>query len=141
VDDDLRISDSVTLPRAELSWRFSRSGGPGGQSVNTTDSRVELRFDLASTAALPEPLHQRALTRLADRLVDGQIIIVASEQRSQFQNRKAAEERLIALMAAAIAPPPRPRKKTKPSRGAVERRLDSKRRRSQTKRDRRKPDD
>jgi ribosome-associated protein len=141
VDDDLRISDSVTLPRAELSWRFSRSGGPGGQSVNTTDSRVELRFDLASTAALPESLHQRALTRLADRLVDGQIIIVASEQRSQFQNRRAAEERLIALMAAAIAPPPRPRKKTKPSRGAVERRLDGKRRRSQTKRDRRKPDD
>ena len=131
----------MTLPRAELSWRFSRSGGPGGQSVNTTDSRVELRFDLATTTALPEPLRVRAMTRLADRLVDGEIVIVASEQRSQYQNRRAAEERLVALMAAAIAPPPRPRKKTKPSRGAVERRLEGKRRRSQTKRNRRKPDD
>src|SRR3954469_16157581 len=91
VDDDLRVSDSVTLPRAELSWRFSRSSGPGGQSVNTTDSRVELRFDLAATAALPAPLHERALSRLADRLVDGELVIVASEQRSQYQNRRAAE--------------------------------------------------
>lgn len=141
VDDDLRVTDSVTLPRAELSWRFSRSGGPGGQSVNTTDSRVELRFDLATTTALPEPLRERAMARLADRLVDGEIVIVAAEQRSQYQNRRAAEERLVALVAAAIAPPPRPRKKTKPSRGAVERRLEGKRIRSQTKRNRRKPDD
>lgn len=135
------MTDSVTLPRAELAWRFSRSGGPGGQSVNTTDSRVELRFDVAGTTALPEALRDRALARLADRLVDGEIIIVASEQRSQYQNRKAAEERLVALIAAAIAPPPRPRRKTKPSRGSVERRLDGKKRRSQTKRDRRKPED
>ena len=131
----------MTLPRAELSWRFSRSSGPGGQSVNTTDSRVELRFDLTTTTALPEPLRERAMARLADRLVAGEIVIVASEQRSQYQNRRAAEERLVALVAAAIAPPPRPRKKTKPSRGAVERRLEGKRIRSQTKRNRRKPDD
>src|SRR3954465_7857986 len=105
VDDDLRITDDLALPRTELTWRFSRSSGPGGQSVNTTDSRVELRFDLAATAALPAPLHERALSRLAARPVDGELVIVASEQRSQYQNRRAAEERLVALLAAAIAPP------------------------------------
>jgi ribosome-associated protein len=141
VDDDLRITADVSVPRSELTWRFSRSGGPGGQSVNTTDSRVELRFDLAGTTALPEQLRIRALERLAGRLVDGAIVITSAEQRSQLQNRRAAEARLVALLAAAIAPPPRQRKRTKPSRGAIERRLASKRRRSQTKRDRRSPDD
>jgi ribosome-associated protein len=141
VDDDLRVTPDVSVPRSELSWRFSRSSGPGGQSVNTTDSRVELRFDLAGSASLPPHLRSRALERLAGRLVDGTIVITAAEQRSQLQNRRAAEERLVALLAAAIAPPPRQRKRTKPSRGAIERRLESKRRRSQTKRDRRPPDD
>jgi ribosome-associated protein len=141
VDDDLRITADVSVPRSELTWRFSRSGGPGGQSVNTTDSRVELRFDLAGTTTLPEHLRSRALERLAGRLVDGVIVITSAEQRSQLQNRRAAEARLVALLAAAIAPPPRQRKRTKPSRGAIERRLESKRRRSQTKRDRRSPDD
>ena len=141
VDDDLRVTADVSVPRSELSWRFSRSGGPGGQSVNTTDSRVELRFDLAGTAALPDHLRSRALERLAGRLVDGMIVISAAEQRSQLQNRRAAEARLVALLAAAIAPPPRQRKRTKPTRGAIERRLESKRRRSQTKRDRRPPHD
>jgi ribosome-associated protein len=140
VDDDLRITDELAIPRAELTWRFSRSSGPGGQSVNTTDSRVELRFDLAATSALPEPLKHRALDRLAGRLVDGVVAVVAAEHRSQLQNRRAAEDRLAALLASAIAPPPRTRRRTKPSRGAVERRLDAKRRRSQTKRDRRPPD-
>jgi ribosome-associated protein len=141
MDDNLRVTDAVTVPRAELTWRFSRSGGPGGQSVNTTDSRVELRFDLANSTALPEGLRTRALQRLAGRLVDGVLAVVAAEQRSQLQNRRAAEERLAAILAAAIAPPPRQRRRTKPTRGAVERRLESKRRRSQTKRDRRAPDD
>ncbi|MGI5237704.1 alternative ribosome rescue aminoacyl-tRNA hydrolase ArfB [Dactylosporangium sp. CA-139066] len=141
MDDDLRVTDDIALPRAELMWRFSRSGGPGGQSVNTTDSRVELRFDLAGTAALPEPLKDRALQRLAGRLVDGVLSIVAAEQRSQLQNRRAAEERLAATIAAAIAPPPRPRKRTKPSKGAVERRLESKRRTALRKQQRRKPEE
>ncbi len=141
VDDDLRVTASLRSPAASSAWRFSRSGGPGGQSVNTTDSRAELRFDLAGTTCLPEHLRSRALERLAGRLVDGTIVISAAEQRSQLQNRRAAEERLVALLAAAIAPPPRQRKRTKPSRGAIERRLESKRRRSQTKRDRRRPDD
>ena len=141
VDDDLRVTADISVPRSELSWRFSRSGGPGGQSVNTTDSRVELRFDLAGTSALPDHLRSRALERLAGRLVDGMIIISATEQRSQLQNRRTAEARLAALLAAAIAPPPRQRKRTKPTRGAIERRLESKRRRSQTKRDRHPPND
>lgn len=141
VEEDLRVSDDVTVPRSELTWRFSRSGGPGGQSVNTTDSRVELRFDLAATAALPEPLRERALERLAGRLVDGVLTIVASEHRSQLQNRRAAEERLVAAIAAAIAPPPRPRKRTKPSKGAIERRLEAKRHTAQRKQQRRRPEE
>jgi ribosome-associated protein len=142
MNDDLRVNDAIALPRAELTWRFSRSGGPGGQSVNTTDSRVELRFDLAATSALPEPLRARALDRLAGRLVGGTtVMVVADEHRSQSQNRRAAEARLVALLAAAIAAPPRARRRTRPSRAAIERRLESKRRRSQTKRDRRDPDD
>jgi ribosome-associated protein len=141
VDDGLRVTPAVMVPRAELSWRFSRSSGPGGQSVNTADSRVELSFDLAGTTALPEHLKARALQRLASRLVDGVLTVTASEHRSQLQNRRAAAARLAALLADAIAPPARPRRPTRPSRGAVERRLAAKRRRSLTKRDRRPPTD
>ncbi len=141
MDDPLRITDTVSIPRGELQWRFSRSSGPGGQSVNTTDSRVELRFDLAASPSVSRSARERALQRLGSRLVDGAIVIVASEHRSQWQNRRAAEERLAALLAEAFAPPPRPRRATRPSRGAVERRLDSKRRRSELKRNRRGTDD
>ncbi len=137
----LPVTSTIAIPRTELSWRFSRAGGPGGQSVNTTDSRVELRFDLAGTGALPEPLKQRALGRLADRLVDGELVVVAAEHRSQLQNRRAAEARLVALLSAALAAPARTRRPTRPTRGSVERRLDSKRHRSQTKRLRGRPDD
>src|SRR2546423_15048903 len=109
----LQVTSAVAIPRAELSWRFSRGSGPGGQSVNTSDSRVELRFDLAGTAALPEPLKERALTRLADRLVDGELVGIAAEHRSQLQNRPAPEARPVAPPAGgarppARAPPPRP---------------------------------
>jgi len=138
---DLRVRSGLVLPEAELSWRFSRSGGPGGQSVNTTDSRVELSWDLARTAALGPTLKARALERLAERLVDGVLTVAASEHRSQLLNRRAAEARLVATVAAAIATPPRPRRPTKPSRGAVERRIASKRSRSETKRLRRAPDE
>jgi ribosome-associated protein len=141
VDEPLRVTKSVAIPRAELQWRFSRSSGPGGQSVNTTDSRVELRFDVAGSAALSDAAKERAITRLAGRLVDGVLAIVAAEHRSQWQNRRAAEERLVAVLAQALAPPPRPRRPTRPSRGAVEARLEAKRRRSQTKRQRRAPDE
>jgi ribosome-associated protein len=133
----LQIRGSVVIPEAELAWRFSRSSGPGGQGVNTTDSRVELSFDLARTTALTPSLKARALERLRPRLVDGVLTVAASEHRSQLRNREAAEARLAATLAEAIAPPPRPRRKTKPSKGAVERRIAGKKRRAETKRLRR----
>jgi ribosome-associated protein len=133
----LPVTGTIAIPVAELAWRFSRSSGPGGQSVNTADSRVELLFDLVATTAVPPHLKARALERLASRLVDGVLVVTASEHRSQLQNRKAAEARLVALLAEAIAPPARARRPTRPSRGAVQARLDAKRRRSQTKRLRR----
>ena len=101
----LRIRGSVMIPEAELRWRFSRSSGPGGQSVNTTDSRVEISYDLAASAALGPTLKTRALQRLAGRLADGVLTVSASEHRSQLRNRKAAEMRLAQMLDQAIAPP------------------------------------
>jgi len=123
----------AVIPPAELSWRFSRSAGPGGQSVNTADSRVELSYDLASSDALGPVLKERALRRLAGRLVDGVLTVTASEHRSQLRNRQAAAHRLAALLEAATAPPAPPRRATKPSRAARERRLAAKQRRSAVK--------
>ncbi|WP_329457232.1 alternative ribosome rescue aminoacyl-tRNA hydrolase ArfB [Streptomyces sp. NBC_01497] len=131
------IRGSVSLPEAELMWRFSRSSGPGGQHVNTTDSQVELRFDLANTKALPPVWQERALERLAARLVDGGVIAVrASEHRSQWRNRETAAVRLAALLAEATAPPPRTRRTSKVPRGINERRLREKKRRADTKKGR-----
>ncbi len=132
---------SIMIPADELTWRFSRSPGPGGQSVNTADTRAELSFDLAASAALPPVLRQRALTALADRLVDGVITIAASEYRSQLRNREAAAGRLAELLTEATAPPPAPRRPTKPTRASRERRLADKQRRAQTKRLRRSTDE
>ena len=137
VADDVRVSDRLTIPAAELAWRFSRSSGPGGQGVNTTDSRVELSWDLAGSELLPAVLRERALERLGARLVNGVLTISASEHRSQLRNREAAAARLASLVASAIAPPPRARRPTRPSRGAVERRIGEKKRRGQIKRGRR----
>jgi len=131
---------SLDIARRELRWRFSRAGGPGGQGVNTTDSRVELSYDVASSPSLPEPLRDRAMSRLEDRLVDGVLTVVAAEHRSQLANRRAAEGRLVALLDAALAPPPRRRHPTRPSRGAMQRRAAGKKRRSHTKQLRRRPD-
>ena len=133
----LLVTSAVTLPEAELSWRFSRSSGPGGQGVNTTDSRAELSFDVARSSALPEHLRERALRRLAGRLADGVLTVAASEHRSQLQNREAAEQRLTALLREALAPPAPVRRATRPTRGSDERRLEAKRQRSQVKRGRR----
>ena len=137
----LTVTAAIVVPEAELQWRFSRSSGPGGQSVNTTDSRVELSFDLGATQALDETLKLRATARLAGRLMDGVITVAASEHRSQLRNREAAESRLAGLLRDAIAPPARPRRATRPTRGSVRRRLDSKRRRSELKRQRQAPRD
>lgn len=130
----LRVTGAVTVPPHELGWRFSRSGGPGGQGVNTSDSRVELSLDLVNSTAFPPTLRDRALSRLADRLVDGVLTVTASEHRSQLRNREAALARLAEILRAAVAPPAAPRRPTKPTRGAVERRLADKRRRAERKR-------
>ena len=131
----------IVIPPEELSWRFSRSTGPGGQSVNTTDSRAELSFDVAESVALPPALRERALQALAGRLVGGVITVTVAENRSQLRNREAAAARLSALLEQATGPPPRPRRPTRPTRGSTERRLAAKQRRSQVKRLRRSTDD
>ncbi|BCL16162.1 alternative ribosome rescue aminoacyl-tRNA hydrolase ArfB [Micromonospora sagamiensis] len=137
MDDGLRVTDRLVVPGAELRERFSRSSGPGGQGVNTTDSRVELSFDVAASPSLPPYLRERALQRLAGRLVDGVLTVAASEHRAQLANREAARERMAALLREAVAPPPPSRRPTRPSRAAKQRRLDEKKRRSQVKRNRR----
>ncbi|WP_414689821.1 alternative ribosome rescue aminoacyl-tRNA hydrolase ArfB [Nocardioides sp.] len=129
----------VVIPDDELRWRFSRSGGPGGQSVNTTDSRVELSYDVGG-GSLPRHLRERAVERLGSRLVDGVLTIAASEYRSQHRNREAARARLAEVLADATAPPPPRRRPTKPSRSSRERRLAGKKRRGETKAMRRRPD-
>ncbi|MEE6388591.1 alternative ribosome rescue aminoacyl-tRNA hydrolase ArfB [Microbacterium paraoxydans] len=135
----LRVSAGLTIPEIELSWRFSRSSGPGGQGVNTTDSRVELVWDAANSAALSSTQRERILERLRGRLVDGVLTIAASEHRGQLRNREAARERLAALVAEAMRPPAPARRATKPSRGSKERRLTAKRRRTDVKSLRRRP--
>ncbi|WBB89050.1 alternative ribosome rescue aminoacyl-tRNA hydrolase ArfB [Verrucosispora sp. WMMC514] len=137
MDDGLRVTDRWVVSAAELRERFSRSSGPGGQGVNTADSRVELSFDLAGSPSIPESLRARALDRLAGRLVDGVLTIAASEHRTQLANREAARERLVSVLREAVALPPPPRRPTRPSRAAKERRLAEKKRRGQRKRDRR----
>jgi ribosome-associated protein len=131
----------VEIPDGELEWRFSRSSGPGGQSVNTTDSRVELSFDVRRSPSLPDRLRDRLLARLDHRLVDGVLTVAASEYRSQHRNREAARSRLVDLLTEAGAPPPAKRRPTRPTRGSQERRLAGKRRRSETKALRRRPPD
>jgi ribosome-associated protein len=137
----LRVSRSILVPERELRWRFSRSSGPGGQSVNTADSRAELSLDLATTTALGPVQRTRAMERLAGRLVDGVLTVAAEGERSQLRNREAARARLAEILSEAVAPPPPRRRPTRPSRAAVERRLADKRRRAKTKRLRRADDD
>jgi ribosome-associated protein len=128
----------VRIPEGDLRWRFSRSSGPGGQSVNTSDSRVELSYDLARSA-LPATLRERALRRLEQRLVGGVLTVVAAEHRSQLRNRDAARARLRGLLVEATAPPQRSRRPTRPTRGSQHRRLATKTRRGEVKRLRRPP--
>lgn len=133
---DLVINHRLAIPAAELSERFSRSSGPGGQGVNTADSRVELSWDVAHSDALSPMMRDRLLARLAPRLAQGVLTISASEHRAQVDNRRAARERLAAVVREAAAPPPPTRRPTKPTRGSQQRRLDAKKRRGATKRGR-----
>jgi ribosome-associated protein len=140
VPGPLAVTRDLVIPEHELRWRFSRSRGPGGQSVNTTDSRAELSFDVAASGSLTDTQRRRALRRLTTRLVGGVVTVAASEHRSQLLNRIAAEQRLAALLREAIAPPAKPRRPTRPTRAARERRLADKRRRAQIKQTRRRRD-
>ena len=130
----------ITIPAAELIERFSRSSGPGGQSVNTADSRVELQLDVARTAALTERQRERILQALGARAAGGRLTIVASEHRAQHANRVAARERMGRLLVSALAPPPARRRRTTPTKGSQQRRLRAKKIRSQTKAQRGRPD-
>lgn len=136
---DLEVSRALTIPAAELGWRFSRSSGPGGQHVNTSDSRVELFWNVAESAVLTDSQRERLMSRLQRRLVDGVVTVAASEQRSQLRNREIALAKLGEMLAAGLAPAAPPRRPTTPTRGSQRRRLASKVQRSATKQQRRRP--
>lgn len=133
------IPGGLVIPAADLTERFARSSGPGGQKVNTTDSKVQLSVDIAAATSLSDAQKRRALKNLAPRLDGTMLTVSASTQRSQLRNRSEARQRLAALLREALAPPPPPRRKTRPTRGSVRRRLAAKRRRSELKRTRRRP--
>lgn len=135
------MTDRLVIPAGELRERFSRSSGPGGQSVNTTDSRVELSFDVARSPAVQEDLRPRMLARLASRLSDGVLTIAANEHRGQRANRQAARQRLVSVLREAAAPPPPRRRARQPSRAAKERRLAAKKHRGELKKRRRRLDE
>ncbi|WP_345077366.1 alternative ribosome rescue aminoacyl-tRNA hydrolase ArfB [Brachybacterium paraconglomeratum] len=142
--DDLLVTPGPGAPRglrvpaAELDEQFSHASGPGGQGVNTTDSRVQLSLDLVTTTALDEVQRTRVMSRLSTKLAGTVLTVTASEQRSQRQNRRAARERLAALLREAIAPPV-VRRATRPTKGSKRRRLEAKRQRADLKRTRRRP--
>ncbi|MBK5189203.1 MAG: aminoacyl-tRNA hydrolase [Gemmatimonadaceae bacterium] len=140
MSDALEVTESVAIPRDELSIRASRAGGAGGQHVNTSSTRIELLWNIASTRAIPEELREGVLQRLRSRTnADGFIRIVSSEHRSQLRNREAAEERLAKLVRGALTVP-RARRKTAPTRASKEARLESKKRRAEIKKRRAKDD-
>jgi ribosome-associated protein len=136
---DLEVSPALTIPATELGWRFSRSSGPGGQHVNTSDSRVQVSWNITESAVLSEEQRMLLLDRLASRLVGGVVTMAASEQRSQLRNREIALAKLAELVAAGLAPDGPRRRATKPTRGSGRRHLAAKQQRSQTKAHRRKP--
>ena len=136
---DLEVSPALTIPASELGWRFSRSSGPGGQHVNTSDSRVELFWNVCTSTALSDVQRVRLLTRLEPRLIAGVITVTASEQRSQLRNREIALGKLAGLVAEGIAPEAARRRATKPTRGSNRRRLVAKQQRAATKQQRKRP--
>ncbi|MDX2191748.1 MAG: alternative ribosome rescue aminoacyl-tRNA hydrolase ArfB [Gemmatimonadales bacterium] len=136
-DGDLPVTAELVLPRAELVLRATRAGGPGGQHVNTSSTRIELVWDVATSPSLTDDQRARLLERLATRLdASGRLRLVAAGSRSQHQNRAEVVERLVALLQAALRPR-KVRRATRPTRAAKERRLDAKRRRGEVKRERR----
>lgn len=136
---DLDVSPALVIPERELGWRFSRSSGPGGQHVNTSDSRVELFWNVAGSAVLSDDQRTLLLARLGNRLVAGTVTVAASEQRSQLRNRETALRKLAELVTAGLAPDAPQRRATKPTRGSVRRHVAAKQSRSATKRNRQRP--
>ena len=136
---DVALGRGVLVPESEFEVRTSRSGGPGGQSVNTTDSKVELRWDVTATSALTSAQRELVLQRLASRLTDdGVLILQSSEHRSQHRNREAVLARFRAIVGEALVPP-KVRRRTRPTRASKERRLQAKKLRGETKRLRKPP--
>ncbi|MDN6202618.1 MAG: aminoacyl-tRNA hydrolase [Micrococcaceae bacterium] len=136
---DLQVSPVLTIPASELGWRFSRSSGPGGQHVNTTDSRVELFWNIAASPTLGEEDRELLLDHLGPRLVAGTLTVTSSEQRSQRRNRERALEKLAQLIREALAPAGPQRRPTKPTRGSKRRHRAAKKQRSDVKQQRRRP--
>ena len=136
---DLEVSPALTIPTSELGWRFSRSSGPGGQHVNTSDSRVELSWNVRDSAALSDSQRLLLLTRLRRRIIAGVITVTVSERRSQLRNREIALAKLASLLAGGLAPEAAARRATKPTRGSNRRRLAAKEQRAATKRQRQRP--
>jgi ribosome-associated protein len=134
---DLVVTNRMVIPSAELQWRFSRASGPGGQGVNTTDSRVELVWDLDASSVLGPFRKVLLKERLGSKIANGCLRVVVAEERSQWQNRQKALHRMGELLREGLQPPPRSRKATRPGRGAVKRRLDTKKKRGDLKRQRR----
>ena len=138
---DLEVSPALTIPASELSWKFSRSPGPGGQHVNTSDSRAAVTWSITDSAVLSDEQRAQLLDRLGHRLVAGSVAVAASEQLSQLRNRELALEKLAAILTTALAPDGPARRATKPTRGSNRRRLAAKNERSQTKQQRQRPSD
>ncbi|WKK72596.1 alternative ribosome rescue aminoacyl-tRNA hydrolase ArfB [Rathayibacter oskolensis] len=136
---DLEVRPGLIIPAPELQWRFSRSSGPGGQHVNTSDSRVQLTWNVAESTALNDEQRMRVLAHLAQRLVAGAVTVTVQRERSQLRNREIALDRLRDLVAAALAPPAATRRPTRPTRGSGRRHLAAKQQRSATKQQRRRP--
>ncbi|QHC75070.1 alternative ribosome rescue aminoacyl-tRNA hydrolase ArfB [Rathayibacter sp. VKM Ac-2805] len=136
---DLEVRPGLVVPASDLQWRFSRSSGPGGQHVNTSDSRVQLTWNVEESTALSDEQRSRLLERLGRRLVSGAVTVTVAQERSQLRNRETALEILRGIITAALAPPSAPRRPTRPTRGSTRRRLAAKQRRSETKQQRRRP--
>jgi ribosome-associated protein len=135
----IRLGHGVSVPEAELHLRAVKAGGPGGQGVNTTDSKVELRWNVATSGALTDAQRTRLLDRLGSRLTaEGELILRAAEHRSQHRNREAVEARFQSIVGEALQPP-KQRRRTRPTRASKERRLQAKAQRSELKRLRKPP--
>lgn len=139
MDERIRVTNRSWIDPAELSWQFSRSSGPGGQGVNTTDSRAQVSLDVGTASGFTDSQRSLLRERLSGRLVDDVLTVTAQDERSQYRNRKLAVQRLVALLAEGLAPPPKKRRPTKPGKAAKARRLDAKKRHGRTKALRQRP--